>query len=905
MRRIMCYNFFVKKKVLPVTILILLLCVCALSGCVGISRLARLETPVISSEGGLSAVWQEVDGADSYSVKVEDISSASVLVETTTPETAFSLVDFADEEKEQNVRVYVTALPADDTRSKSDAGRCDITIPAVPDQAMVMYAAEVMPAAAELAGQITSPDYTYYPATDMDLTVTFAKEVRDVYPLGAFNYNFACTISGSSVTLPKSYMQQFSVGACLQLKAVFADGSTGTHSVFVVDTVAKLTAPVSTNSNLQYGGEGYIVYGEREGRDVEFTFASQVTVQAVTLDGVSVSFTAAKDPNKQVVSAETLKGLTTGVHYISLYTDLGAVTVPVIYAGAASCAPENAYMDVDAYPESVYVRWDADFMPESYTVTINGEEYSSYDYPERFTVNSFDVTGLVNVMDEREEEVVITAYLPEKYGKSYSCSFTSGDYSAYREYIERKFSYMGEEYNFYITDEDEWDVFVCYTALYYSDLQDEGRNYVESSAFAYSYPYKTVSFALGFDGWTAADIRGGASGNYRWGKYNEGLQQYREVVAYDVNRSSCTQIGDNIFTLILLHTAVQSPDKNYAALDAKYTSRLRQSYTASLPYAHYSSTGMEGDAFPIDEVEKSVSVSTSLELYFAAEAGLRPSPVPGSDAERIWNAARGVLKRITDERMSDYEIVHAIYDYLVIEVTYDNAVAEYSGDMAATQDKYNDVYRYNSFFMEGVFDDKVAVCNGLSQAFVLLCAIEGIESVKIAGTVSAGNHAWNKVNIDGMWYIVDTTWGDASATFNFTVCEWNRHDYLLVNQYSLEKGSSSVRHTEQEGVYGSDIYAGGVGYDPYANMFYIDKEGVLHDHKADTYEELNAILSHYALEYTAPGEYVIFMEITMPNVYFSQALWNSPSVIIPDGFEISAITQSADTKAEIIMKREA
>ena len=74
----------------------------------------------------------------------------------------------------------------------------------------------------------------------------------------------------------------------------------------------------------------------------------------------------------------------------------------------------------------------------------------------------------------------------------------------------------------------------------------------------------------------------------------------------------------------------------------------------------YSSSGRSGDVFPVDEIEKSVEVSTSMELYFALESGLRPLPEQGSAAERIYEKARAVLARITDEGMSDYEKVHAI-----------------------------------------------------------------------------------------------------------------------------------------------------------------------------------------------------------------------------------------------------
>ena len=48
------------------------------------------------------------------------------------------------------------------------------------------------------------------------------------------------------------------------------------------------------------------------------------------------------------------------------------------------------------------------------------------------------------------------------------------------------------------------------------------------------------------------------------------------------------------------------------------------------------------------------------------------------------------------------------------------------------------------------------VCAGYAKAFQLLCNATGVESII---TVSQ-SHAWDYVNIDGNWYIVDSTWDD-------------------------------------------------------------------------------------------------------------------------------------------------
>ena len=875
-------------------IICLILCVAAFAACADTSRLTKLEKPTVSSNGGFYARWRAVEGAGSYSVRVEDISSNSRLVQTGVTETSFSLAEYALQTGEREVNVYVAAIPSSDNYDVSEEGKCKITIPRVSDMEMLQYAQSVVPAVETLAADIQSPEYTYYPATDMDLTLTFDKNLSGIEPAGNYDlsgkFASSCSVSGSSAVISKSYMQQFDVGAAIQFEVSFTDASSATHSVFVVDKVAKLVDPYASNTtiseseNIIYRGEEYIVYSELDGRNIEFTFFDQVTVNSVCVDGNKVGFVKNKSPNKQVVNASALEGLTQGVHYISVYTDKGAVTVPLIYVPVYSCAPEDAYVDVDGYPE-VYVRWSANVMPAYYTVEINGETYSSNDYPELFTVNSFNATNKLNITDSTEDRITVTAYLPEAFEKkSYTCTLTSGDYSAYVPYLESTFTYLGSTQNFYITGEEEWNTFVAYTALYYEELESTGTYYTENSEFKYTYPYKRVSFAMGYGNWSAHDIANK--------KYEDGSEQFREVVAYKV---TCTKVSDNIFSLTLLQTSYKEPSKNASDLAWQYRLENREPLKTTQAYAHYSSTGNSG-TFPIDSVEDTANVSTSMQLYFALERGLRPLPEAGSSAERIWNKARAVMAGITDTSMSDYEVVHAIYDYLTTEVVYDNAVAKYNGDRTSSQDLYNDVYNYNCFYPEGVFDDGVAVCNGLSQAFVILCAIEGIESVKIGGAVSGGAHAWNKVNIDGMWYIVDTTWGMADYQSGFTTYSIGQHDWLLVSE-----AAASSTHTQDSGVYGSEFYGGGVNYDPYANMFYLDESGNMHDHKAASYSEFNDILAHYAGQYELPGTYLVCVSVTFS--YFSESLWNNSSVKIPTGMTAYSINGSLDRQAEIIMVR--
>ncbi|MDE5617940.1 MAG: hypothetical protein K2I79_00445, partial [Clostridia bacterium] len=154
------------------------------------------------------------------------------------------------------------------------------------------------------------------------------------------------------------------------------------------------------------------------------------------------------------------------------------------------------------------------------------------------------------------------------------------------------------------------------------------------------------------------------------------------------------------------------------------------------------------------------------------------------------------------------------------------------------------IYSYNCFFLEGVFDDGVAVCNGLSKAFVVLCGIEGIPAVKIQGYTrlfpKSGRHAWNKVYIGGQWYGVDTTWGYAEDSG----VRYVSHNYSFMSSSAL----NSTSHYQDDNVLGSNYYCGDMSYNFYADLIYLDGD-ILCDHIVDNKEELQALLAYYTGTY--------------------------------------------------------
>lgn len=180
--------------------------------------------------------------------------------------------------------------------------------------------------------------------------------------------------------------------------------------------------------------------------------------------------------------------------------------------------------------------------------------------------------------------------------------------------------------------------------------------------------------------------------------------------------------------------------------------------------------------FVSDQHTNTVSVSTSEALYWAVECGVTPIPVPSSSADTIYKKAKSVLNTIIKEGMTDYDKALAIYDYIAYTTSYDHS-------------KYSDVVytKLPCFYLEGVFIYHVSVCDGFSKAFSLMCNMEGVDAIRIVGGANGkpakdNLHAWNKVKIDGNWYLVDITWTEIdSGSEGHGGEEYLAHKYFCVS----------------------------------------------------------------------------------------------------------------------------
>ena len=115
-------------------------------------------------------------------------------------------------------------------------------------------------------------------------------------------------------------------------------------------------------------------------------------------------------------------------------------------------------------------------------------------------------------------------------------------------------------------------------------------------------------------------------------------------------------------------------------------------------------------------------------------------------------------------------ICRKVHNYLINHV-------KYNYEALQIPDAYPD-----SFTVKGVFEQKTAVCEGISKSFKLLCNRFGVDVFVVTGTSTRagfGNsiaHAWNIVKTDKGLAHIDVTW-DLGMSES---CKSMRYDYFMI-----------------------------------------------------------------------------------------------------------------------------
>ena len=130
----------------------------------------------------------------------------------------------------------------------------------------------------------------------------------------------------------------------------------------------------------------------------------------------------------------------------------------------------------------------------------------------------------------------------------------------------------------------------------------------------------------------------------------------------------------------------------------------------------------------------------------SADLTITPAYVETKDQEAyVNNKVTQIISTVIKPGMTDYQKVAALHDWVVSNVKYDTTLKEISDYTALLDGK--------------------TVCRGYSMLLYKLLTNAGFNSHIVLGQVVEGfkfrhtaeGHAWNMVQIDGIWYFIDST----------------------------------------------------------------------------------------------------------------------------------------------------
>lgn len=137
-----------------------------------------------------------------------------------------------------------------------------------------------------------------------------------------------------------------------------------------------------------------------------------------------------------------------------------------------------------------------------------------------------------------------------------------------------------------------------------------------------------------------------------------------------------------------------------------------------------------------------------------------------------------LAEKIQKDFTSEHDKARAIYSWIAINLNYDLETylnppkqKTYKFKTAAEWAKKKQLL--NAKAIQKAFNSKKAVCEGFALLYEYLATLNGLKCQTVTGDSKtslndigrkrlASNHAWNTVQIEGKWILLDATWGNGS-----------------------------------------------------------------------------------------------------------------------------------------------
>lgn len=421
-------------------------------------------------------------------------------------------------------------------------------------------------------------------------------------------------------------------------------------------------------------------------------------------------------------------------------------------------APKNVEYD------NFEISWDAvDGADKYFVCAIYGRD-DVYTIEVEPTNTSLDV---FNYMDQEITAFRVGVNMGEAY--TYFGDMITINLTNVEDQYRKTYYFNGEFHDYYIDSSQE-----LVNVLYYSFIAKDATIYVEFSPSG-------LSSVMGSDTALSDDVIS---------KYIDAIT---ETCYYTFDSPSKITKYKYKFSFDFKEVIEPTNDSTNMYITDAGISTLTQSDIMRPYYENYTfSDRVEADTtFVTDNQMILVPVETSEELYWCIESGATPTFASNtSTAYKLYDIAKDVLVETLSDSMNTYEKILSIYDYICYNSVYNYKVVE---DSKLTSNFNSTIYK--CFYLESMLNTrstKLAVCDGYSKTFSLLCNMEGIDCYRVTGVARTGNtygaHAWNKVKLADKWYVVDITWTEYNlGTDTTTPHEVLGHKYFLVNEDFIEQ----------------------------------------------------------------------------------------------------------------------
>lgn len=153
--------------------------------------------------------------------------------------------------------------------------------------------------------------------------------------------------------------------------------------------------------------------------------------------------------------------------------------------------------------------------------------------------------------------------------------------------------------------------------------------------------------------------------------------------------------------------------------------------------------------------------------------------------DKVQSKAQSIISQLIKPGMNNVQKELAVHDYIVNSTVYD-----YDNYVKGTlsEDDFTDY---------GVVINGKAVCEGYAKALQRLLSMCGIESLAVEGQASGVPHAWNLVNINGVYTHVDSTWDDPVTQ--------NRQNILSHDYFNVSDAEIAADHQWNKSLYPSGV----------------------------------------------------------------------------------------------------